>query len=132
MVHPRPSSTKSPSQASGVQTTVPAKIAELGPGEQTIVEVGIKKKSPSLSDGTQVSGTLVAKVTGGNTDRFDFKLTVGIPLYTATDASLSQHEAPDWFDNAKFGIFIHWGVYSVPALVSCWWDVYPGTGTGIV
>ena len=108
-------------QASGVQTTVPAKITELGPGEQTIVEVGIKKKSPSLSDGTQVSGTLVAKVTGGNTDRFDFKLTVGIPLYTATDASLSQHEAPDWFDNAKFGIFIHWGVYSVPA-----WSVVGG------
>ncbi len=102
-------------QADGVQTTVPAKITELGPGEQTIVEVGIKKKSSSISDGTQVSGTLVAHVTDGNTDRFDFKLTVGIPQYMATDASLSQHEAPDWFDNAKFGIFIHWGVYSVPA-----------------
>ena len=28
---------------------------------------------------------------------------------------LTQHQAPDWFDNAKFGIFIHWGIYSVPA-----------------
>lgn len=29
--------------------------------------------------------------------------------------SLSQHETPEWFRDAKFGIFIHWGVYSVPA-----------------
>jgi len=29
--------------------------------------------------------------------------------------SLEQHEVPDWYDDAKFGIFIHWGVYSVPA-----------------
>ena len=24
---------------------------------------------------------------------------------------------PEWFDDAKFGIFIHWGVYSVPAWI---------------
>ncbi|HEX3642416.1 MAG TPA: alpha-L-fucosidase, partial [Ktedonobacteraceae bacterium] len=98
----------------GVQTAVPAVISELGPGEQVIVEVGIKK-SASIPDGTQVSGTVVAQSVGGNTDRFTFPLTVGVPQYSATDASLSQHQAPDWFNNAKFGIFIHWGVYSVPA-----------------
>jgi alpha-L-fucosidase len=27
----------------------------------------------------------------------------------------STHEIPTWFTDAKFGIFIHWGVYSVPA-----------------
>ncbi len=30
-------------------------------------------------------------------------------------ASLNQRPTPAWFDQAKFGIFIHWGVYSVPA-----------------
>ncbi|TAM81359.1 MAG: alpha-L-fucosidase, partial [Acidobacteria bacterium] len=30
-------------------------------------------------------------------------------------ASLNQRPIPQWFDQAKFGIFIHWGVYSVPA-----------------
>ena len=25
------------------------------------------------------------------------------------------HEVPDWFRDAKFGIFVHWGAYSVPA-----------------
>src|SRR5699024_9909185 len=28
---------------------------------------------------------------------------------------LNSHPLPDWFDDAKFGIFIHWGAYSVPA-----------------
>lgn len=31
-------------------------------------------------------------------------------------ASLEKHEAvPDWMRDAKFGIYVHWGVYSVPA-----------------
>ncbi len=30
-------------------------------------------------------------------------------------ASLDQRPIPQWFTDAKFGIFIHWGVYSVPA-----------------
>ena len=29
--------------------------------------------------------------------------------------SLEHHTVPDWFQDAKFGIFIHWGLYSVPA-----------------
>ncbi len=29
--------------------------------------------------------------------------------------SLGKHRVPAWFDNAKLGIFIHWGLYSVPA-----------------
>lgn len=35
--------------------------------------------------------------------------------YEATYESLAQHEAPTWYEDAKLGIFIHWGVYSVPA-----------------
>ena len=31
--------------------------------------------------------------------------------------SLDNRPAPSWFENAKFGIFIHWGPYSVPAWV---------------
>jgi len=29
--------------------------------------------------------------------------------------SLRGFKTPAWFQDAKFGIFIHWGVYSVPA-----------------
>ncbi|MGH3384724.1 MAG: alpha-L-fucosidase [Nocardioidaceae bacterium] len=39
----------------------------------------------------------------------------GIPDYEPTPESLETHPLPDWFDDAKFGIFIHWGAYSVPA-----------------
>ena len=35
--------------------------------------------------------------------------------------SLSAHPLPTWFRNAKFGIFIHWGVFSVPAAFSEWY-----------
>ncbi|MHA1255306.1 MAG: alpha-L-fucosidase, partial [Promethearchaeota archaeon] len=35
--------------------------------------------------------------------------------YTADKKSISKHEVPKWYHNAKLGIFIHWGLYSVPA-----------------
>jgi alpha-L-fucosidase len=35
--------------------------------------------------------------------------------FEPTLESVRQHVAPQWFHDAKFGIFIHWGPYSVPA-----------------
>ena len=35
--------------------------------------------------------------------------------FEPTKSSIKKHEIPNWFHNAKFGIFIHWGLYSVPA-----------------
>ena len=35
--------------------------------------------------------------------------------YQANWASLDSRPAPQWYLDAKFGIFIHWGVYSVPS-----------------
>src|SRR5579864_7950324 len=42
--------------------------------------------------------------------------------------SLREYKVPDWYRDAKFGIFIHWGVYSVPAFGSEWYprDMYRG------
>jgi len=37
------------------------------------------------------------------------------PTYEPHWASLDQRPTPDWYLDAKFGVFIHWGVYSVPA-----------------
>jgi alpha-L-fucosidase len=36
-------------------------------------------------------------------------------MYQPTWSSLDKYTVPDWFRDAKFGIFIHWGVYAVPA-----------------
>ena len=35
--------------------------------------------------------------------------------YQPTLESVSTHPVPQWFQDAKFGIFVHWGLYSVPA-----------------
>ena len=34
--------------------------------------------------------------------------------YQPTLESVKAHPLPDWYHDAKFGIFVHWGVYSVP------------------
>jgi alpha-L-fucosidase len=34
--------------------------------------------------------------------------------YEPTLKSLRKHAVPGWYDDAKLGIFVHWGLYSVP------------------
>jgi alpha-L-fucosidase len=36
--------------------------------------------------------------------------------------SLAAYRTPEWFQDAKFGIFLHWGVYSVPAFGNEWYS----------
>ncbi|MCR4594314.1 MAG: alpha-L-fucosidase [Clostridiales bacterium] len=36
--------------------------------------------------------------------------------------SLSNHKTPSWYYNGKLGIFIHWGIYSVPAFGNEWYS----------
>ena len=38
----------------------------------------------------------------------------GQEKYEANWESLAQYECPEWFQDAKFGIYAHWGVYSTP------------------
>lgn len=37
-------------------------------------------------------------------------------------ASLTDFVMPTWFEKAKFGIFVHWGLYSVPAFNNEWYS----------
>jgi alpha-L-fucosidase len=41
--------------------------------------------------------------------------------FRASWESLETYAVPEWFQDAKFGIFIHWGVYSVPAFDNEWY-----------
>lgn len=41
--------------------------------------------------------------------------------YEETWNSLKRHRLPEWLDDAKFGIYMHWGVYSVPAFGNEWY-----------
>jgi alpha-L-fucosidase len=41
--------------------------------------------------------------------------------YSATWESLENYKLPEWVKDAKFGIFIHWGVYAVPGYGNEWY-----------
>ena len=41
--------------------------------------------------------------------------------YEANWESLSQYECPEWFRDAKLGIYTHWGPYSVPSWENEWY-----------
>ncbi|MDA3930106.1 MAG: alpha-L-fucosidase [Prolixibacteraceae bacterium] len=51
--------------------------------------------------------------------------------YEPTFESLEQVDpVPEWFKDAKFGIYFHWGVYSVPAYANEWYPrnmYFPGS-----
>ena len=51
--------------------------------------------------------------------------------YIPEKSSLKQHQLPDWFHDAKFGIFIHWGLYSVPAFAITGIDLIESMKRGI-
>ncbi len=52
----------------------------------------------------------------GNVDRIN-----GDGPFRPDWESLQTYQIPEWYMDAKFGIFIHWGVYSVPAFGSEWY-----------
>jgi len=57
---------------------------------------------------------------------FVVKLLLWNVLYTASAQyqpiwnSIDSRPLPQWFDEAKVGIFLHWGVFSVPSFYSEW------------
>ncbi|MDO6761285.1 alpha-L-fucosidase [Tamlana sp. 2_MG-2023] len=54
------------------------------------------------------------------------------PVYEANWESIkANYKDPAWFNEKKFGIFIHWGAYSVPAYSSEWYprNMYMDTAT---
>lgn len=96
----------------GATTVRPATIERLGPGEEVRVRIGIARTGAPVN--TIVDGTVVVRGKRLYAEQ-PVRFTLGVADYQASDASLGTHESPYWFDDAKFGIFVHWGVYSVPA-----------------
>lgn len=54
--------------------------------------------------------------------------TIDAGPHKPTVESLNHHATPDWYADAKLGIFVHYGLYSVPAYMGrgCWYghDMY--------
>jgi alpha-L-fucosidase len=51
----------------------------------------------------------------------EIEAVIACGKYKANWQSLSQHKTPQWYYGAKLGIFIHWGIYSVPAFGNEWY-----------
>lgn len=71
-----------------------------------------------------VVGSLLQLLQGANLS--------GKAPYEPTWESVNRHNpggtAPEWFRDAKFGIYFHWGAYSVPAFrASSFGEWYPKT-----
>lgn len=93
-------------EGTGIRTVLPGHIKRLCPGNQKSVQV-------SLIGSGKRSADIVIDYRNTTTRHTFRNLEFGLTEWTS--ANLAAHQAPQWFDNAKFGIFIHWGPYSVPA-----------------
>lgn len=51
-----------------------------------------------------------------------FVVSIGaVRKYAPSWDSLDSRPLPKWYDEAKIGIFLHWGVFSVPAFQEWFW-----------
>jgi len=46
------------------------------------------------------------------------------PFQPTWDSIRQNYQMPKWFIDAKFGLFMHWGLYSVPAYHNEWYEKY--------
>ena len=126
-------------EANDLETTNVGYIYRLRPGDQAKVQIGVINKGDT-PEGTVGRATLVIEGDDIHISH-EFEATFGIAPYEPTFESTYAHESPPWFSNGKFGIFIHWGVYSVPGWGNSgpnenyaewyWWDMNQGPFTAV-
>ncbi|CZR55944.1 uncharacterized protein PAC_05832 [Phialocephala subalpina] len=101
----------------GIETITPGYIKRMRPGDQKKVNVGIIGCG-NVTATVHLTGSLNATYAIEN-------VKFGLEEYTSDLSSLSNHESPEWFNDAKYGIFIHWGPYCVPGWGnSTPWEIY--------
>jgi alpha-L-fucosidase len=61
-----------------------------------------------------ISAILIGCATPQETNETETSSMAEQVNYQPTNESISQHPLPEWYQDAKLGIFIHWGLYSVP------------------
>lgn len=97
----------------GVDTVLQGQIKRFRPGDQATVQVGVVNKK-GIKPGTTGPATEILTGAGINAS-YTFEATYRVGEYEPTYKTIYTHESPSWYNNAKFGIFIHWGVCAVPA-----------------
>jgi alpha-L-fucosidase len=91
----------------------------------------------ALSVSAQTNSNLMAE--GGNSTGYDMAPETTLPVVEAANAMIltpnplgpfqpsweslkENYKVPSWFIGAKFGLFMHWGLYSVPAHHNEWYE----------
>lgn len=98
--------------APGLRTVQPGVVNRLRPGDQAKVQVGVVNMN-GTAPGT--TGPACVTISGAGVQASStFDATYGITPYDDSFDSIYSHESPSWYNDAKYGIFIHWGVFSVP------------------
>ncbi|KAJ7236172.1 glycoside hydrolase family 29 protein [Mycena rebaudengoi] len=95
----------------GIKTVVPGVINRLVPADQARIDVLITGSTANGSAIIQIrdsAGHIVSRSRKWPTSPL-------VKKWTPDPEVLSTHETPSWWNGAKYGIFIHWGVYSTPA-----------------
>lgn len=54
------------------------------------------------------------------------------PFQPTWESLQANYKVPDWFAGAKFGVFMHWGVYAVPAYHNEWYEKHMYGTKGIM
>src|SRR5712664_3310954 len=73
-------------------------------GGEGVMRTGICRVLGKIALGVMVCGTIMVAAASAQAPK----------KYEPTIESLDQHPLPEWYDDAKLGIFIHFGLYSVP------------------
>ncbi|OAQ57779.1 glycoside hydrolase, family 29 [Pochonia chlamydosporia 170] len=108
-------------EGDGLTTHRHGKIMRLRPGDSATVELGVQTEVVHIDRPVNATAHWDDGGSCQGSTTFGFTASYGIPDYQPNVASVSNHEAPNWYRDAKFGIFIHWGVYAVPAYKNEWY-----------
>ncbi|KAF7362678.1 Glycoside hydrolase [Mycena venus] len=120
----------------GITTLAKGTVKRLVPGDQARVDVFVSNTNSAVKG----TATVVVRDALGRVvlSSDGWAMAPLVETWTAEKEVLERHETPSWWNGAKFGIFIHWGVYSVPAwgppkMYAEWYDWYlrnPANATG--
>ncbi|WP_435313465.1 alpha-L-fucosidase [Cellulophaga fucicola] len=69
-----------------------------------------------------LNACLVLLLAGCASKKITKEISKDSQKYTANWESLQQYKVPEWYKDLKFGIYFHWGPYSVPAYKNEWYS----------
>ncbi|KAK8864116.1 hypothetical protein IAR55_001362 [Kwoniella newhampshirensis] len=102
---------------SSFETVRPAIVYRLLPGDQITASLLIV---PISTESTTPFHDAILRIDGESSwaiDQVDVsgQLIRDWTEWTEDTEDLERHRSPAWFSGAKFGIFVHWGLFAVPA-----------------